>query len=494
LGLILLTALSACSPTAPAGEPPPAEVKASSTPKARLTPSAIPTSRPTSTPAVQIAVDVARLQGTTIRFWHPWSGATAETLQALVDEFNRANEYQITVEVTAQPGGWDDLENRLTGALETGEPPDLTAGFMYQAARWDRQGHIVDLDPYFSDPHWGFGQEESLEMHPAVFNFAVSHTDDLDIPYRSAMLLLPSTTLLIYNVTWAQELGYRTPPTTIQEFADQNCAAADSYRKDGNPENDGYGGMIVSPDYNAALNWIYTFGGSVTHAGDIIKGGSVYAFNQSPTTEVFSFLRDLYDEGCVWATDQVYTEEQFARRSGLFATADLLDLPNWAEAMQRAGNADKWAVIPYPNAEAAKTVGFSGPALVVFKSSPERQLAAWLLIEWLVQPSNHARLVAASGAFPLRRSEIALLDDYRVKNPQWSMALEVYPGAQRELPYESWGEVRWALADAYTQLFRSYFDPKNIPTMLEYLDAMATELHTGEPPEDLFTPVPMPTE
>lgn len=443
---------------------------------------------PTSTPAALVSVDTVRLPGTKIRFWHPWTGATADTLQALVDEFNRSNEYQISVEVTAQVSGWDDLENRLTGALETGEPPDLAAGFMHQALRWDAQKKIVDLGPYHLDSNWGLGAEAQADYYPAVWAAGTTPAGQ-----RLLAPLLPSASVFIYNSTWAQELGYRIPPTSIQQFADQTCAAADLYRSDEAAENDGTGGMVAVPDYAAALNWIFAFGGQIAVSPET-ESDSAYAFDQSETIDAFTFLRELYDDGCMWASDQIYTEEAFASRAALFTSADLLDLPYVLQAVQRAGRGDNWAVIPYPSNGDASKISLSSAGLLVFKSTPERQLAAWLLAKWLIQPSNHARLVQAAGGFPLRRSELAQLNDYRIANPQWSMALDLLPNAEPEPAYGSWGETRWAVNDAFTQLFRSYFEAKNIPTMLEYLDAMAAELHTGEQPKDLFTPVPTPTK
>jgi ABC-type glycerol-3-phosphate transport system substrate-binding protein len=500
LGLILMAALGACLPPAPSGEPTPLPEKPSPTPTVvRSAPSATPGPTATPTPAPLIPVDPNKLSGVKIQFLHPWTGATADTLRTLVDEFNRANEHKISVELVDHNGGWDSLENRLVGALETGQAPDVSAGFLYQALKWDVQNIVADLAPYAADPHWGLGPDAPADFYPAVW------AQTLAGGRRPAFPLLPSAAVLIYNVSWAQELGYRTPPVTVQQFADQTCTAADAYRQDGVDENDGTGGMVISPDYAAALNWIHAFEGEVA---DLEAGGEdeiVYTFDRPQARDAFAYLRDLYVEGCIWATDQMYTDEEFTRRAALFATGSLLDLPYWAQTMQRSGSRDGWAVIPYPTLngpaaegasgenltiEDAQGVSVSGPTLMVFAPTPERRLAAWLLIRWLAQPSNHARLVEASGAFPLRRSELPLLDAYRIRSPQWSMALSLLPDARPEPAYASWGEVRWALSDAFTQLFRSYFEAKNIPTMLSYLDAMAAELHTGKLPEDLFTPEP----
>ena len=42
--------------------------------------------------------DASDVDGTTITFWHSMGGVNGEALQALVDKFNKENEYGITVD------------------------------------------------------------------------------------------------------------------------------------------------------------------------------------------------------------------------------------------------------------------------------------------------------------------------------------------------------------------------------------------------------------
>jgi hypothetical protein len=115
-----------------------------------------------------------------------------------------------------------------------------------------------------------------------------------------------------------------------------------------------------------------------------------------------------------------------------------------------------------------------------------------VFIKWLVSAQNQARLVQASGAFPLRQSALDELGAYRQNNPQWATAVGLLSFARSEPRYQSWSTVRWALSDAATQLFRSYFSIDQVPVLVDLLDHTAEELHLG-PDLMQFYPTPEPS-
>jgi len=113
---------------------------------------------------------------------------------------------------------------------------------------------------------------------------------------------------------------------------------------------------------------------------------------------------------------------------------------------------------------------------VVFQSTPERQIASWLFVRWLLSPENQARWIEVSGTLPTRASTTQELSRYASSHPQWATAVELLPYAQVEPSFPSWSVVRWAVSDVGTQVFRSYFVPERIPATLQLLDETAAEL------------------
>jgi hypothetical protein len=107
-------------------------------------------------------------------------------------------------------------------------------------------------------------------------------------------------------------------------------------------------------------------------------------------------------------------------------------------------------------------------------------------------------MTEVGGAFPVRRSALSGLEGYKNRYPQWAAALEQLARARSEPQFQSWGTVRWALSDASTQLFRSYFSIDQLPKLLAYLDRVAADLHIGPELSGVYhtptvTPTPSPT-
>jgi hypothetical protein len=117
-----------------------------------------------------------------------------------------------------------------------------------------------------------------------------------------------------------------------------------------------------------------------------------------------------------------------------------------------------------------------GPSLLITRSNPARQLAAWLVTKWLVYPPNQAKGVAAFETYPTRLSTLGYLTEPASDNPQWAEALELLPAAQSEPSLSSWRVMRWALEDVMRQLFSPQFGYDQIPALLENLDSVADEI------------------
>ena len=445
-------------------ETPPQDAQPSSTPGQQDTPQ--PTAVPlTPTPASPLGVDPADLSGTEISFWHNWSGPSLGILHGLVDTFNDSNEWGIQVKAEYQ-GNLGELYSRAE-VLEAGDWPDILLAYLPRAIAWDQSQDLVDLNDYVDDPLWGMPAEEQAAFYPVIWE---------QDRYEGRRLGLPAqrfASLLYYNQTWGRELGFANPPATPDEFREQACAAAATKLQDDNLQNDALGGWIISTEHPAMLSWLYAFGSNILASGD---SQGTYNFDTRQTEAAFTFLRGLYDRGCAWISADQPPEEEFSARDGLLAVGSLSGLPYQAAAFQRQGNADRWTVLPFPSPSGEPAVNVYGPSFVVTPSTPERQLAAWLFLKWLLQPENQARLIASNGMLPLSQAAREALQDYAAANPQWAAAVDLLSVARPEPALPSWELVRWALSDAATQLFRDYFTIDRVPDLARLLDDTADDL------------------
>ncbi|MFQ5615342.1 MAG: extracellular solute-binding protein [Anaerolineales bacterium] len=462
--LTLLTLLSACQQN---GTPPLAtSTKSQPTPQnGESDPTPFPTETIEPMPTRFIDLGIAELENVSIEFWHVWSGSLGDVLQQFVDEFNAANEYGISVTAVFQ----GDISQRVGNAIGRGEPPNLVVNVSSQALAWGVNGSaITDLNAYVDDPIYGLSAGERADFYPVIWGQDVVGEKRLGIPmYRTSQLIL-------YNATWARELGFEAPPNTQQAFREQACAAAQANNADDDPENDGTGGWFVSTNPSAIISWIFAFGGEVVTTSE-------YTFDVPETLEAFSFLKDLVDSGCAWQPEDAYPHAEFATRGGVLFSSSISRLGIQASEFAKAGNGDEWMAIPYPSTEGEPIVTVSGPAYIVLNATPEQQLASWIFIKWLISPENQARWAQASGFFPTRAAAFLHLESYAAENPQWASFREFLPVGKSEPQLASWGAVRWVVNDAAAELFWPGFSPETLPTLIEQLDATAAEVHRAVP-------------
>ena len=434
------------------------------------TPRSFPTPAATPQPSAHISVDPALLKGKTVHLWHSWSGEAGKTVDALVKEFNASNQWGITAQAAYQ-GSYDSLSDNITKALQTGKPPEVAVGYNYQALGWDSPaGTLVDLNDYVSDPTWGLSPDEQKDFYPVFWEHDFADGKRIGIPAQR------SAQLIYYNQTWAEELGFTSPPTTPTQFKIQACAAAKANKTDSDPHNDGTGGWIISTDYASSLGWMQAFGGEITR-----PDGNGYQFNTTEVSNAFKFLRDLLDSGCAWIPTNPATEEDFASRRGLFASGTVPGIPIQENAFANIDSKDEWTILPFPSPVGKPVISVYGPSFRLLKSTPEGQLASWLFVKWLTSPENQARLAQSDQFLPVRASSLDGLKTLQAKYPQWEKAVGLLDSARSEPPFHSWMDVRWAVSDATTQLFRSYFTIDQVPVLVKLLDQTAKDLHQKRP-------------
>jgi ABC-type glycerol-3-phosphate transport system substrate-binding protein len=414
-----------------------------------------------------LGLDASALRGTEIKFWHSWTGEAGDAIGELVAEFNTTNEWGITVEDTPF-GSYDELGASVEAALEEDSSPELVAAYTYQAQNWNPgEDPLVDLNPYLDLPQLGLSSEEQADFYPAFWENDALDQQRLGVPAQR------SAAVIYYNQSWAEQLGFETPPRTPDEFAEQACAAARAIQEDGNPENDQGSGWIISSDYPAVLGWLYAHGAEISQ-----PRGEGYRFDTAEVKNAFRFMYQVNQQGCARFLEDQTAEDEFAQRRGLFAAASITDIPHQLAAFRRAGSRDRWTVIPFPSRQGDAAITSYGPSYIILKSTPREQLAAWLFTRWLASPINQAKIVEATGTLPLRLSTLDYLRTFRPRrSPQWQAALDLLAYTRNEPNAPSWKDVRWALSDAATQLFRWYFTIDQLPATIKLLDQTAAELH-----------------
>jgi ABC-type glycerol-3-phosphate transport system substrate-binding protein len=114
------------------------------------------------------------------------------------------------------------------------------------------------------------------------------------------------------------------------------------------------------------------------------------------------------------------------------------------------------------------------------KTTPEKQLAAWLFVRWFSEPRQQAQWTHVSKYFPVRKSAEPLIKDMLDADPRFAAAWSILKSAnlRAEPPYAGYDLVRDAITAAYNKIL----DGGDITTTLAGLQAQADKLFKDSAP------------
>ena len=397
--------------------------------------------------ASSLNVEKEALRGVQVNVWHPWFGSEASLFESQVAKFNTENEWGIIADAASQ-GNYSELFLQTRTALEENTNPQIVIAFPEHALEW--QEHVVDLTPYVNDPLYGWTPAEVSDFPEIIWT-----QDEVD-GKRFGIPAQRTARFLLYNESWARELGFGSPPATSAEFEQQACAAHKALSTDEDPNNNALGGWLIDTQAMTPLSWLIAFGGGVQEE----EG---YRFLTPGNIAAFRFVKALQLKDCAWvASPDMSVFDRFAGRQALFVTASLEDLPDQTRAFSAAVNPDEWTVLAFPGDERDALVVY-GSSFIMFESDDVTQLASWLFMRWVLSAENQARWVQSTGLFPLRNSTMQLLGDYPSTHPQWSEVVTLLPQGETTPQLASWRLVRVMLEDG----FRDMFDTIRHPDLTE---------------------------
>ena len=277
ISLLLLTLIfSACQPT-----PSPGVDAPTSTPRAIETKVPVPTNTPVA--ESRLGVEPEALNGLTVDVWHPWYGAPATLFESQVEEFNSTNPWGIVVQAKSLQN-YTELYEQTNASVLGPDRPDLVIGLPEYAVEWRAQEAVLDLNPYVSDPLYGLSGAQIADF-PSVF-WEQDQVGDM----RLGMPAQRTARFLLYNQTWADELGFEDAPANADEFREQACKANQAMRSDTDPQNDGQGGWLIDTHPITNLSWLLAFGGGAQESNS-------FRFLTPENIKAARFIKGLSEDG-----------------------------------------------------------------------------------------------------------------------------------------------------------------------------------------------------
>ncbi len=469
LALVLPLLLSACGPTEAPIEPTqapvvqePTQAPVAQEPTKAPEPTAVP--EPTAEPVAEGPYEAVDPTGAKILFWHQHTKEREEGLKQMVDEFNANNEWKI--EVSAEyAGAYGEIYDKMITAIGANDPtllPHVTVGYANQLAKYEESEALVDMDEFVDSAKWGLTPEAKADFYPGIFEADVSPQYG-DGHFRMGFPPNRSMEVLYYNLDWLKELGFEGPPKTWAEFKDMACKATD--------EAAGTIGYEISTDASRFASMVFS-----RHGTYFAEDGSSFSFTNETVKETMSFIKELYDEGCVALIAEAYGDQtDFGNYKTLFTIGSTSGLPFYDQAVKAGEQGEfQWGVAPLPYMDGGDqpVMNIYGASVAVPKTTPEQELAGWLFIKWLTEPEQLARWVIISNYFPVRASAAAELEDYFAENPTFKEAFDLLEYGTFEAQWcACYEDVRRLMADAYSAIL----DGADIDETLSGLEDDANE-------------------
>jgi sn-glycerol 3-phosphate transport system substrate-binding protein len=340
----------------------------------------------------------------------PVQGKLANEMQRLVGVFN-ASHPDIAV-TPVYTGSYDDTNLKTRSAIQAGRPPAaaiMSANFVRE---YVINGEAIPLDPFIGEA----GVAAYMDRFwPALRGNAMDGGHAYGVPFHN------STPLLYYNVAAFRDAGLDPdkPPRTWTEWLD---AARKLTKREGTSTT--RWGLMIPGTYDY-LGWL-TSALAMSNGGAFYNerwGGEVY-FNAPSTVGAITLLDDMVHRDRVMpegVTDaNAVTSAFFSGRAGMM----LLSTGSLGFVRDGMKQPYKVAFTPY-NVSNAAPIG--GASLIIPKgNSPERQRAAWTLIEWLTSPEVSGGWSRFTGYFSPVQAAYALpeMQEYLARSPDAKVALD----------------------------------------------------------------------
>lgn len=407
-------------------------------------------------PTTAAQVDAIDLQGKNVEvaYWHNRPQQDQDLLQSMLDQFNQTNPYGITADAESAGASYNDVYNKVNAAIAAGQPPEMSVAYQNQAAFYAASGAVVDLTPFLESTKYGLSQADQNDYIQAFLN------SDENPQFKNARLGFPtqrSMDVMYYNADWLRQLGYSQPPQDWQTWEQVACQASD-------PAQGKYG-WAVQHDASTFAAALFGHGGNV-----LASDASGYTFNDPAGVATLSMMQRMFQNKCaveVPTSERNGEQNRFGAGQALFVFASSSALTAYQQAVsQNAGFQWDIAMPPFNGTPA---INLYGASISVYKTTPEKELAAWLVLKYLGETAQTAKWASNTGYLPVRESAKQQVVDAFHADPKWAGVADSYarmfdwaPYSKIEAPVAGYDSVRDLIdRQLMTRAMTDFsFDPK----------------------------------
>ncbi len=275
-----------------------------------------------------------------------------------------------------------------------------------------------------------------------------------------------SIEVLYYDAAMLKAAGISAPPRTWDEFA-TDCRRVTSKARGT------YGYALDNLDASHIFSFVISRGGSFT-----TPDGKGYRLDTPEMKDTMRFMKSLVAEGVARRIAKKYDDQtEFGNGLAAFATGSTSGLPYYADAVKAGKNGPfEWSIAPIPQASLSRppATDLYGASVSVTRTTPKKELAAWLFIRWFSEPKQQATWTHVSLYFPVRKSAEPLIRDILKADPPFAVAWTLLKNADLEYepPFAGYDLVRDAISAAYSGIL----DGADVDSTLSALQVQAQKI------------------
>jgi multiple sugar transport system substrate-binding protein len=364
-------------------------------------------------------------QVTHITFWHGVNPPpNRDVLQKLVDKFNQTHP-NIHVE-SLYVGQQDQQMPKILAAVVGNAPPDLLWFNPTITGQLVELGALISIDEMLSK------SPVKDDIDPALYS---------SMEYQGKLWSVPFATNnvgIFYRPSLFQAAGITTTPRTWEEF--RQVAKKLTRDLNGDGEVDQYGMFLpLGKGEFTVFTWLpfmWSSGGKLVR-GDVSNAANVMLQDNQGAIAALQFWRNLVQDGSTMLSSPERGYETDPLLSGRVAMQ--INGP-WNLGQLQTTDVD-FGVFPLPvNQNPATSIG--GENLFFFKTTPERQKAAFTFAEYTMSEEFQTEIALAAGYLPInlksRTSEkyqefVQRLPQVKVflEQAQYGRSRPIFPGYNR---------------------------------------------------------------
>jgi len=244
------------------------------------------------------------------------------SVQALIDQFNKENEGNISVTLREMPADSGQHFDQLNTEFQSGEIGiDVIGGDVIWPAQFAANGYIADLSDRFSE-------EERNEYLPAVIKANTYEGGIYGVPWYI------DAGMLYYRRDLLEASGFTAPPETWDELKEQ----AKTVQQDSGTQ---YGFVFQGADYEGgvvnALEYIWTSG------GDVLEGEDTVVINSPEARRGLEIERSMIEDGVSPEGVTQYKEQEVGT---IFLGGDAVFMRNVPRFFALASDPDESSIDP----------------------------------------------------------------------------------------------------------------------------------------------------